>query len=327
MENWREQLSICREWARLKADIKSKVDELESIVAEMRLVEDGTFYLSEDHNRFVRAWRVLLDIDEVMAPTAPEVSELSDVVNQMVEIKAGDIYMAELHNLFADAWDLQVKINETYIENVVVILPRNDWDAMLDWIVDGAVVFIDPQIDTATPSDVRSVLNKYRVKFMVMMDTQPYRATYCGAWRDILYSVNYFTGRGCGSLTIYKSHDADHFGATSVEEHFDYFPLNRDRAPDVEPWTTPYPDYWGYKYVGKGVVVEVPYDGCWVNTNWLDKYITWKPCSYPETWQPTRIIVISLTGTDLPEFHEYPTLDETLKAWAEKKGWSFKDLR
>ena len=331
VNNWIGQVEVCKGWASLLREqypeIEDYVAQLENIVKQMRYVQKGDYYTAKDHNLFVRAWKKLLEIDRIIASHQPGLSELvtelEGIVYRMKEIASGEYYRAEYHNLFADAWDVQLKISVCE----VIILPRGDWQGMLEYVTDTAVVFVDVNIETATPDDVLSLLSTYAVKLLVMIDTQPYHKGYCGAFRDILYTVDYFTGYGSGRVDLNFDHDKQYFEADSVPSLYDYFPKNADRAPDVTPWTMPYPDYWGYKYVKNGVVVEVPYDGSWLSTRWLDKFIFWKPCSYPEIWAPVRIIVISNTTTDAAFAHEYPTLDETLKALAEQYNWIFKDLR
>lgn len=327
VDNWKEQVQLLKERISAYPEIEPLVSQLEDIVSKMRYVSEGDYYYADDHNLFVQAWRTKLEIDKEMLPGDSDVAQLESVVSQMREVKPGDFYYAMHHNLFADAWDIQERINAKLPRGAAIVLDKGDWSGMLQYAIDGAVVLVGVSIGTATPSDVLSLLNDREIKLHVLIDTQPYHKQYCGAFKDILYAVDHFTGAGSGSTTIYWDHDRSYFGTTDIETLYDYFPKNEDRAPDCTNWTEPNPDYYAYKYVGKGVVVELPYDGSWKSVDWLDKYIWWKPCKYPETWKATRVIVISGTETDTPAWHEYPTLDETLKAWAEQRGWRFLDLR
>ena len=324
---WRGQVETCREWASYIPEISDLVSQLELIVNQMRYVKYRDKYYSEDHNRFVEAWRKLLEIDRIVAPGAAEVEELADVVNEMTEIAAGVFYYADLHNLFAEAWEIQEVLNSKMVIREVIILNVDDWDTMLEYVMDGAVIIANETLDTATPEDVKDLLSRYRVKILVTVDTAPYHEGYCGAWRDILYAVDHYTGYSTVSYDIRFDHDKQHFGLTTIPENIDYLVLDRDHIAEVTRWTYDASAYYAYRYYGKGVVAEVPYDGMWKDVSILDKYLRWKPCRYPEVWHPTRVIVISETGTSAPGWHEYPNLVDTLKAWADKYGYVFKDLR
>ena len=327
VDNWNEQINICRGWTIFYPEIESIFNQLESLVSSMRYVKYGDYYYADDHNLFVRSWKKLIEIDRVVVSYPPEFSKLEKIVGQMSEIKPGDFYLAMHHNLFAEAWELQDKLNAEAPKGDVIILPRHDWDGMLDYAVDNAVVFVEVDIGTAAPTDVLDLLNSKKVKLIITVDTEPYHNSAVPAFKDIMFKVDKLTSTSAPNyFTIYQSHDAKHFESSTVPGLYDYLIDKDDHAPDVTRWTSG-TDYYAYKYVGKGVLVEVPRDGCWKTVNILDKYILWKPCSYPEYWTVSRVILITVTTTDMPSAHEYPTFDETLKVWAEQRGWKFYDLR
>jgi len=111
VDNWKEQLDLCKIWVETFPEIESLVEQLEDIVNQMRYVKNGDYYLSKDHNLFVQAWQIKLEIDKTIAGDLEQVSKLEEIVSQMETIKAGDIYFAMHHNLFADAWQIQEEIN------------------------------------------------------------------------------------------------------------------------------------------------------------------------------------------------------------------------
>ena len=328
---WRWQLSLCEDWSSNFIEISDLVDELSKIINSMYYVKERDDVLSREHNLFVRAWRKLVEIDGMLVPDLPEYKELKQVVDGMEEIGYGTIYFADYHNRFVRAWELQLRLNAE-IEKIpppklVIILDREDWQGALKYVKDDAIIIVDPTIDTVTNAEVKELLASYRVKIMVAVDTQPYHKAYCGAFKDILYAVDNFTGYASAPYDFLRDHDAQHFGATAAPHYYDYLTPASDHSPEATPWTIN-PDYYqAYRYYGKGVAVEVPYDGFWQTLDWLDKFLRWKPCHYPETWEPSNVICISQTVTGAPEWHEHPSLVDALKAWAEKYGYKFLDLR
>jgi len=88
-------------------------------------------YTTDDHNRFVSAFNVLMQIIDSAGVTGDDVDALRSLVAQMRSIKTGEFYVAQLHNLFAQAWELVPSI----IERITAPPPPPPpaWDVVVDF--------------------------------------------------------------------------------------------------------------------------------------------------------------------------------------------------
>jgi len=120
VDNWKVQVSINEGKGKGNPEVLSLNDQLREIVNKMRYVKKGDYYSHRDHNYFVDAWKVQLEINKLIwggiSRARELISNLEFIVNQMKYICVGDWYYATLHNLFKDAWDIQIQLDELVYE-------------------------------------------------------------------------------------------------------------------------------------------------------------------------------------------------------------------
>ncbi len=114
----------------------------------------------------------------------------------------------------------------------------------------------------------------------------------------------------------------DIFQSDSVPALWDYYVYDADKFPDVIHWAehpTDKTSHWSYRKIKNSYVYEVPATGFWKNVETVENYMKWIGGT---VW-------IFLGGyiTDTPEWHQYPTLDQTLYALAEKNNIEIVDMR
>jgi len=64
VDNWNTQVSINEELNPDDPDIDSLINQLKSIIAQMRKIKTGDWYYAQDHNLFVDAWDLQKQIND-----------------------------------------------------------------------------------------------------------------------------------------------------------------------------------------------------------------------------------------------------------------------
>lgn len=64
VDNWKAQVSIDEELNPDDPDIEQLINQLKSIVSQMRKIVSGDFYYAQDHNLFVDAWNLQTQIND-----------------------------------------------------------------------------------------------------------------------------------------------------------------------------------------------------------------------------------------------------------------------
>jgi len=213
------------------------------------------------------------------------------------------------------------------IEKVVYILNQDDWDTAKQYIVNNTVIICGMRTTNISTEELRRILQIHKVKLLVAVDTEPSHHYPIYALKGILYMSDYAI-EGYSYYNIMDSRDRQHFGSDKVEAYFDYPNKLSIYVPNAIQWVNTGDD-GGYCFVKirDSYVPDVPYDGMWKDVNWLDKYLTWLPHGYPQTYTPIHIIQLRSGGTDVPAYHQYPTLQKTLEVWARLNGYKYMDLR
>ena len=149
VENWNRQLQWFKVLTYQYPEITPLVNQLESVVSQMRTVKVDDYLLDDDINRFVEAWKITVGINEIICPTIDptpsECSELKSLVEQMSYIKTGDIIYDEIMNRFSRAWELMYAIDNKITRLFVtsILLAPIDVFKNLWWkIIDGRRVGI-----------------------------------------------------------------------------------------------------------------------------------------------------------------------------------------
>lgn len=214
----------------------------------------------------------------------------------------------------------------------IYVFNTGDWNSARPYIMDNTVIILNDGISGSYRGDIYNVLQTYKVKMLVTVDVGPYYGRYHFGLQGIIFSrAEYMYNDGAwGSYIIVGSADQAHFNATSVPADVDYCVDMNDVVSDAVLWSRRPIDYaGGFWYVKRwnSYVCLVPSDGLWKDVSWLDKYLTWLPGGYPNTFDVRRVIHIATDTTTDPGWHQYKTLSDTLKAWAVIKGYKYHDMR
>jgi len=335
VDNWKAELDLLRS----QNVALPEVDQLAQLVASMRYVKNygetsdltECYYTADDHNRFVQAFQLLLAIFQKQGVKGDAMDAFTNIVKSMEQIPQGRFYWARYHNLFADAWRYVIMLNGMMAPAQVYVFNTDDWASMEPYITDGAVIVMNPTISTVTPDRILSVLQSKQVKLMVLIDTQPYYPKPVPALKGVLYSVDKYTlSHYTDTFYLISPADKEYFGVESVPALYDSDTYRGDHVSQAVEWGVfpLFPD-WGAFYVkiGNSYVIEVPCDGFWKDVSWLEKYLYWIPGGYPQLFPLKRVLHIASDGTDRPDWHQYPTLSQTLQAWAQQHGYAYSDLR
>ena len=204
----------------------------------------------------------------------------------------------------------------------IYLLNTNDFTKVKQMAQDYDCVIINATLPNVTPEDLSQLLNAKAIKLLAAKDVESYYPLECPALLNILYTKQAPLCRLADTNQLIDDRMKEHFGTTSLPAIADYFTYNSDKVQEAQPYATYAQDSnatWSYVAHGKSIVLEIPYDGFWYNVDTLDKWMTWV--------YARRVLVISWYGTDAPGWHQYPTLDQTIKAYAQQYNITVHDLR
>ena len=206
--------------------------------------------------------------------------------------------------------------SEIYLLNV------NDLTKVKEMAQDYDCVIIDAFLPNVDPEDLSDLLYAKEIKLMVRKDTESAIKLQCPALLNILYTKETPICNLYDANVLTDEQMKQHFGTTSISALWDYFTYNGDKVQQAQPYATSTRDYnasWSWVAHGKSIVMECPSDGIWKDLDTLDKWMTWI--------YARRVLVISHYDTDTPGWHQYPTLDQTLQAYAQQFNITVHDLR
>jgi len=204
----------------------------------------------------------------------------------------------------------------------IFLLNTNDFTTVKQMAQDYDCVIINATIPNVTPEDLSELLNAKTIKLMVAKDVESYFQWECPALLNILYTKQAPLCRIAGNNVLIDDRMKEHFGTTGIQAIWDYFTYNSDKVQEAQPYAISTADSnatWSWVTHGKSIVMECPYDGFWLNVDILDKWMRWI--------YARRVLVISRYSTDMPGSHQYPTLDQTMRAYAEQFNITIHDLR
>jgi len=312
--------------------LAAHISELRAVVDRMPLVKRGDYVHAEHFNLHARALRKLVEVDEWMtrelAEGDPEalrlVDELKALAQRAGERMAGDIVASADWNAVRSALSLAEAIEKRALPTVY-LFDVNDWGAARNYVTDGALIFVSVDINTLSSSEVEALIRDRPAAFVVMIDTQPYWMSPAPAFYPIFYTTLELVECGVDIGNVTDS-CFERFLGSEVPALWDYCVDLSHKVSGVKNWTGDSCG-WGYKKYERGSIVEVPHHGVWKSADWLGRYVdAISYCLLGRPW-PRRILYLSSYTTDVPSWHEYPTVDATWRALCERRGWRLIDLR
>jgi len=171
-----------------------------------------------------------------------------------------------------------------------------------EYIKDYSIIIVF--LPSVSYSSVRQYLDNYKIVIVQEMDTQPFYRRSMYHLYNILYSVTNPSDCGRDFNTIVDSYFAQKLNMTSFPALFDYFVPSTQKVSDITNWAEMESGCgWSYKTVGKGAVIEVPYDGYWRSASILEKMMKAISERFLGVTLPRRIIYLGLYTTNAPEWH------------------------
>jgi len=332
LQSWKNDFLKCYDFT-VHPELPSEIDALP-------FVSDGSFIMADE-------WNAVRNVLIKIADELKNLDLVSKDPNALMYVRRLNYIDEAFPGGYVSSWEwnmrrmaildlVRTKIGFKYPPEYpptkdVYVFNTDDWYSAKPYITDGTVLFIRPDIPNVGSDEIWDILGNYIVKILVTVDTQPYRQTSVTAFKGILYSVDrYSKTSGQDLCYIVSDKDQSHFGSSTVEGNFDFPVQDTDHVAKAIQWTKAYDDprrgHFFVKICGR-YVAEVQCDGFWKDVSWLDKYITWLPSGYPDTFKVYRIVHIASDTTDRPSWHQYPTLSQTLQEWAKQNGFAYHDMR
>ncbi|MEM0054416.1 MAG: hypothetical protein QXW80_05900 [Candidatus Micrarchaeia archaeon] len=191
----------------------------------------------------------------------------------------------------------------------IIILDENDFETAKSYMNDCSLILINDTIPNVEPSEINSLTEKYALTFYMLKDTASYYPINLPAWYGIFYKKLNPHCPHVDANVLIDENMIKHFNSQSIPALIDYFTYNQDKLDDCIPYVKNTYDYqatWSYRFLNKSIIVEVPNDGLWKDVETLKKWIMWIGHK--------NVICISRRYTDIPGWHEYPSLTATLRA-------------
>ncbi len=275
--------------------------------------------------------------------------ECRRILSMYRHLKTGDVIMPEHTNTLIDVVRcLDEVVALLPFPKEIVMVDTDDWDTAKRYVSDGTIIFINYGIQTATPEEVRKIVDTYRVVFAVMIDTQPFYRRDTGAFYGVFYRER--NPGDCRELTgcfnIVDGRFVREFGFTSCSALYcdgfgriwtliDYAVHETYKVEHAKAWAVG-PCGYSYARYSAGSIIEVPSDGVWRDTYTLDIYIGMlsrillddEHCYVASRGKKLhRIIWMAYYTSTLPQYHECHPADRCLAELASRSDWRLIDLR
>ena len=312
------------------------ISELKSIVDSMPLVKEGDWVYSDHFNLHLRALRKLIEIEEWLTTevcqSPSDMVQLLDIMKSyaspLSEKATGDIVASADWNALKQAMSVAPRLNElasTYAVPTIYLFKENDWATAKQYVTDYSIIICYMNINTLTPDEVSQLVANKKVVFVIEVDTQPYYPYNAPAWYNVFYTV--LAPRSCGMCTSNVTDpDFQKFFGSSVPCLVDYNVDLSRKVSGARNWTGDSCG-WGYKKYERGAIIEVPYDGYWMDADWLGKYVDAISSILLDVSRPVRILYLGHYISGSPGWHTCHPIDACWKALAQARGWRVVDLR
>ena len=312
------------------------ISELKSIVDSMPIVKEGDWVYSDHFNLHLRALRKLIEIEEWLTTevcqSPSDMVQLLDIMKSyaspLSEKATGDIVASADWNNLKQAMSVAPRLNElasTYAVPTIYLFKENDWATAKQYVTDYSIIICHMNINTLTPDEVSQLVANKKVVFVIEVDTQPYYPYNAPAWYNVFYTV--LAPRSCGMCTSNVTDpDFQKFFGSSVPCLVDYNVDLSRKVSGARNWTGDSCG-WGYKKYERGAIIEVPYDGYWMDADWLGKYVDAISSILLDVSRPVRILYLGHYISGSPGWHTCHPIDACWKALAQARGWRVVDLR
>jgi hypothetical protein len=312
------------------------ISEQKSIVDSMPIVKEGDWVYSDHFNLHLRALRKLIEIEEWLTTevcgSPSDMVQLLDAMksyaSQLSEKKTGDIVASADWNNLKQAMSVAPRLDElalTFAVPTIYLFKEHGWAMAKQYVDDYTIIFCWMTIPTLSADAVRQLVASKKVVFAIEVDTQPYYPYNAPAWYGVFYTV--LAPRSCGMCADNVTDpDFQRFLGSRVPCDIDYNVSLSYKVSGARNWSGDSCG-WGYKRYERGAIIEVPYDGYWMDADWLGKYVDAISNILLGVSRPARVLYLGHYISGNPGWHACNPIDECWKALAQARGWRVVDLR
>lgn len=238
-------------------------------------------------------------------------------------VASGDTVLASDINALIDCLNLVTLPYEIYL------FDTNDWDIAKKYVTGYSLIFVNYDINTLTNTEVSDLVSQIPVIFVNMIDTQPYHQLPSPAFYQVFY--NTLVPLSCTDW-VNKIIDPcfQQIIGTSIDSLYDYVISNFFKVMGVKPWAyhdVPNNCYDSYKIYESGAIIEMPFDGFWVDVSFMEKFIWAMSKCLLGISKPTRILYLSSYTSSFPSYHKCHPIDVCWQQFASQYGYKIVDLR
>lgn len=257
---------------------------------------------------------------------------LTQRLQQLKEVSVGDVIESDQYNLRRGCLECLAYL--VRLLKGILLFDWEAWDYAKIYVTDKTIVILgDFTMTKPSASEIQQLLNDYKMVIVKEIDTGPY---YRRAYPN-LYGILYNTLRPSspGSFNVYIVPDylKSKLGTAELVVCYDYIIRTEDRVPGYYAWAYPRIPMWplpvyAWRPIGRGVIIELPYDAYWRTQSTLDAFMDWLAYAYLLTTWADRIIYMGGYTTEYPGFHGGVSNITTF--WygiAENRGLKVYDMR
>jgi hypothetical protein len=345
-----------------KAIINALVNQINELYAR------GVTHYADLYNRVLECHRILSTYkylktgDVIMPEHTNTLIDVARCLNLGIRLLLRKAITRHSEMDVATGLDKATQVDET--PWTFIMVDTDDWDTAKRYIIDGTIIFVNADTHAMTPDEVRTIVNNKNVVFALLVKAYPHSPLNVGAFYDVFYTSKSVTGCDV-SHWVYQ--DCIVINDPKFYSPFGLYACSYASCPT--PWGIPlgvlladdYPVHPGYKIAGAntwafvddrapgyrecgfsyakydtGAIIEVPYDGLWIQLLVFDFYIGMlanallgepSRCRmYNNTVRLRRVVWMASYDSKTDRVYCF-TADECIRRLALLSMWSVVDLR
>jgi len=211
----------------------------------------------------------------------------------------------------------------------IYLFTTNDWNTARNYVTENSMIFVNYDIDTLSNTELANLVNNRRVIVVNMIDWQPFYQKNAPAFYQIFYNTLNPQGYNCATYDILEPafeeyRNANFYGIDDNIISSDYKVTGVvNYAECISARSLKY----GYKIFNKGVIIEAPYDGVWINSYWTETYVYTYAYRFFGTPYPDAILYLAGYTSSNPSEHGCYPADTCWFQFASRNWYQIYDLR
>jgi len=211
----------------------------------------------------------------------------------------------------------------------IYLFTTNDWNTARNYVTENSMIFVNYDINTLSNTELANLLNNHRVIVVNMIDGQPFNQTNAPAFYQIFYNTLNPQGYNCDTFEIIESAFEEYRTANfqGIDDNIISPTYKVAGVTDYAVCQSAKSLTYSYKIFDKGVIIEAPYNGVWINSYWLETYVYTYAYRFFGTPYPDTILYLAGYTSSSPRYHGCYPADTCWYQFASRNWYKIYDLR